>query len=100
MSNRSAKGDSSASIFIRAAYLIGAYINCTIHVQHLPRMSDWGAEVSDRLSRKYSTTLQDRKLLSAFSNRPIPLCLSQWFENPVDNFDLAIKMLNHVKCLI
>jgi hypothetical protein len=40
--NKCSKGDQSASIFIRAAYLIAAYLECNMHTQHLPRMSDWG----------------------------------------------------------
>jgi hypothetical protein len=100
MQNKFASGDLSASIFIKAAHLIAAFLECTIHVIHLPRMSDWGAEVADRLSRATSTTLQDRKLLLAFNNRPIPLCLQQWFLNPILDSSLPMNLLNHVKDLV
>jgi hypothetical protein len=99
MHTKAAKGDKSASIFIRAAYLITGYLNCNIYVQHLPRISDWGAEVSDRLSRVSSCTTQDRKLLSAFRNRPVPQCLLNWFEKPTVDFNLATSLLSHVKSI-
>lgn len=100
MQNRFSSGDSSASVFIRAIYLIAAYLECTVHVMHLPRMSDWGAEVADRLSRSASTTMQDKKLIKAFNNRPIPACLRDWFANPVSDWSLAIHLLEHVKKLV
>jgi hypothetical protein len=100
MSNRMSKGDKSASIFVRAAYLIAAYLECYLHIEQLPRMSDWGAEVSDRLSRKSSTTVQDEKLLSAFKNREIPDCLKDWFKDPKNDWQLAIRLLEHVEKLV
>jgi hypothetical protein len=100
MENRFSKGDQCASIFIRAAYLIAAYLECTLHVVHLPRMSDWGAEVTDRLSRRSTTTKQDKKLLEAFSNRKVPECLADWFRNPTSDMSLAVSLLEYVKSLV
>jgi hypothetical protein len=100
MENRCSRGDMSASVFIRAAYLIAAYLGCTIYVEHLPRKSDWGAEVADRLSRMSTTTLQDRKLLSAFKGSSLPGCLLSWLANPRLNWQLAVDLLNHVKSLV
>jgi len=99
MINRHAKGDRAASVFIRAIYLIAAYLNCTVHVQHLPRVSDWGALVTDRLSRMSTTTRQDRMLVNSFHNRPLPVSLSEWFDNPVCNFSLSVQLLEHVKSI-
>jgi hypothetical protein len=98
--NKVSKGDETASVFIRAVYLIAAYLNCAIHVEHLPRMSDFGAEVSDRLSRVRTTTLQDRKLILAFNNRKLPGCLLDWFRNPIADWELPYKLLCHVKNLV
>jgi hypothetical protein len=100
MWNGSSKGDKIASILIRAAHLIAAYLECTMHVQHLPRMSNWGAEVTDRLSRKATTTVQDRKLVKAFKLRSIPRRLSEWLENPAEDWQLAFDLLQHVKNLV
>jgi hypothetical protein len=100
MTNRMCKGDKTAAIFVRAAHLISAYLECQLHIEQLPRMSDWGAEVADRLSRKCSTTVQDKKLLGAFKNRSIPPCLESWFKNPVNDWSLAVKLLEHVEKLV
>jgi len=100
MRNKSASGDKAASVFIRAAHLIASYLGCVMHIEHLPRVSDWGAEVTDRLSRKSSTTYQDRKLISAFRNRPLPSCLHSWFSNPTSNFDMATCLLAHVRTIV
>jgi hypothetical protein len=100
MENRASKGDTSASVFVRAIYLIAAYLECNLHVEHLPRLSDWGAEVADRLSRLSSTTKQDSKLLKAFSNRDIPLCLRKWFDEPFPDWSLPFKLLEHVEKLV
>jgi hypothetical protein len=94
------KGDISASIFIRAIFLISSYLNCTLHTVHLPRMSDWGAQVADRLSRNVSSTRQDKKLVGAFHNRQIPKCLEDWFLSPCEDWDLSKKLLDHVKRLV
>jgi hypothetical protein len=100
MENRASKGDTSASIFIRALYLIAAYLECNVHIEHLPRLSDWGAEVTDRLSRRVSTTRQDEKLLRAFENRRLPLCLTEWFRNPSPDWSLPFKLLEYVEKLV
>jgi hypothetical protein len=99
MQNKAARGDASATVFIRAAFLISGYLGCMLHVQHLPRISDWGALLTDRLSRSATTTTQDRKLLNSFNNRELPQCLVNWFHNPVSDNKLAYDLLNHVKQL-
>jgi hypothetical protein len=100
MENRFSRGDVCASIFIRAIYLIAAYLECTLYVEHLPRMSDWGAEVTDRLSRLSTTTRQDNNLLRAFKPRPLPVCLVNWLQNPTEDWGIAAELLNHVKNLV
>jgi hypothetical protein len=100
MHNKCSKGDKNASVFIRATYLIAAYLGCTLHVDHLPRVSDWGAEVADRMSRRSSTISQDKKLLGAFSNRKIPQCLEQWFKEPDVDWSLPLRLLDSVKKLV
>jgi hypothetical protein len=100
MSNRMCKGDKTAAIFVRATYLIAAYLECCLHIEQLPRMSDWGAEVTDRLSRESSTTVQDKLLVKAFTNRDIPKCLQDWFKSPMTDWQLAIKLLEHVEKLV
>jgi hypothetical protein len=100
MNNRAAKGDVTASVFIRAAYLIAAYLECVLHVEHLPRISDWGAEVTDRMSRRSTTSRQDDRLLRSFGQLRLPSCLIDWFDNPITDWSLPMQLLSHVKSLV
>jgi hypothetical protein len=98
--NRQASGDEETSILVRALHLIASALACEIHIEHLPRMSNWEAMVVDRLSREKTTTSQDRRLVKSFSNRPIPKCLLRWLEKPIPNWDLSVELFNHVRCII
>jgi hypothetical protein len=98
--NRHVAGDEMASIFVRALHLIACYLECDIHVSHMPRLSTWEASVVDRLSREKTTTAQDRKLLNSFHNRDLPQCLVKWMENPTEDWNLSLSLLEHVKRLI
>jgi len=94
--NRSVAGDTCASILIRALHLISAYLGSVLHFEHLPRVLAWDAQLVDRLSRESTTTLQDRKLLRALPNRPVPNTLKTWLENPVENYDVSSDLLKEV----
>jgi hypothetical protein len=54
----------------------------------------------DRLSRKSTTTYQDKKLLKSFDNRPLPDCLVRWLENPKVDWGLGDKLLSYVQELV
>jgi hypothetical protein len=55
------KNDEYASIFIRAAHLIGAYLGSVLHLIHAPRRSSWEAITADNLSRETTTSfLEDQ----------------------------------------
>jgi hypothetical protein len=49
------KGDECASILMRSLYLISAFLGCAVHIEHIPRRSDWESEVADNLSRERTT---------------------------------------------
>jgi len=92
-----AKEDDSASIIIRAILLICAYLECRLHAEHQPRMSDWGSEVSDRLSRRATTTKNDRRLVQNWDRHSkIPPCLIEWLSNPGPDWNLARNILDFV----
>ena len=58
--NKSLKGEITASIVIRALHLISSLLGSVIHLRHVPRKSDWESNLVDRMSRKKSTSLDDR----------------------------------------
>ena len=95
--NKKTSGDVMASILIRALHVIAYYLECIVHIVHLPRKSSWDAMLTDRLSREKTTTRQDRALLSSFKLPDIPLVLKQWLESPTEDWELPMKLLYYVK---
>ena len=95
--NKHASGDVIASILIKALHLIGAYLSCQIHIEHLPRKSSWDANLVDRLSREKTTTKQDRKLLESFVLPEVPVSLMEWMKNPSEDWSLPEKLLDSVE---
>ena len=97
--NRHTTEDVTASILIRALHLISAFLGSQIHIEHLPRISTWDAELVDRLSRSRTTTSADKRLLESFRLPEIPESLSKWLLDPQDDWDLALRLLEHVERL-
>ena len=95
--NKKTSGDVMASILIRTLHVIAYYLECIVHIVHLPRKSSWDAMLTDRLSREKTTTRQDRALLSSFKLPDIPLVLKQWLESPTEDWELPMKLLYYVK---
>jgi hypothetical protein len=92
--------DTSASIFIRAIHIISSFLGSSVEVRHLPRISTPSAELVDALTRS-TTTLDIHK--EAVSNIPpavIPQVLTDWFENPQDDWSLPLSLLTYVQNLI
>jgi hypothetical protein len=90
------KNDEYASIFIRAASLIGAYLGSVLHVSHIPRRSSWETETADNLSRSHTTSFLERQILNRYVKLTFPPNLTNWLKNPTNNWDLALDLLKHV----
>jgi hypothetical protein len=97
--NRTVAKEKKAAILTRALVLLSAYLECYIHVEHLPRVEAWDAILCDRLSRERTTSLSDRTLLSHYGNVRTPSVLEKWLSNPSENWSLATDMLDYVKKL-
>ena len=69
-----------------------------VHICHLPRKSSWDVNLVDRLSRARSTTENNKRLLRSFPKPSLPICLIEWMKNPSEDWDLVLKLLDHVKC--
>ncbi len=95
--NKFSRQDNMASILVRALHMISFYVGSINYALHLPRMSTWEASMVDRMSRKSTTSEKDRNLINSFRNNPIPDCLSEWMQNPTEDWDLATKLLDHVE---
>jgi hypothetical protein len=95
--NGQVRGDETASIFIRSAKIIAAYLNTVIHVQHVKRRSCWGAELADNLSRQDTSGFIEKRALGRFEARAWLATLLKWFESPVNDWGLPFSLLEHVK---
>ncbi len=95
--NKYVKNDVLTSILIRALLLIASYLECIVHVDHLPRLSNRMARTVDRMSRESTMTYHDKELLSSFRDRRIPSVLVRWLYNPTVDWSLPITLLNYVK---
>jgi hypothetical protein len=89
--------DNSASIILRAIHIISAFLGTSVEVRHLPRMSTPSAELADALSR--STTTLDCHLAAVQHAPPaaVPAVLTDWFQNPRDDWNLPIALLTYVQ---
>ena len=97
--NRQSAGDSLANILIRSLHLLASHLACIVPIEHLLRKSCWEACVVDRLSRVSSTTAEDRQLLDSFGQPSLPSCFKEWMCNPVEDWDLPLKLLKYIeKC--
>jgi hypothetical protein len=89
--------DNSASILLRAIHIISAFLGASVEIRHLPRMSTPSAELADALSR--STTTLDCHLEAVNQAPPaaIPSQLTDWFQNPTEDWNLPITLLRYVQ---
>jgi hypothetical protein len=94
--NKQSAGDESASILIRTLHLICSALHCEVHIEHLPRVSNWQADLVDRLSRDSTTTVEDKKLLKTFEGHIFPSTLLKWMKNPREDWDLPLLLVNEV----
>jgi hypothetical protein len=60
------KNDEYASILIRAAHLISAYLGSVVHTYHTPRRSTWEAQTADNLTRFSTTSFLENQILKRF----------------------------------
>jgi hypothetical protein len=100
LQNHSCSGDKAASVLIKAITLLGALLGSAIHVEHLPRRSDWEAEMVDDMSREKTTDEYQRMMLDRFSGLDEPTVLLEWMKNPLPNWDLAREIISVVKAKI
>lgn len=98
--SRRVNNDVSASILVRALHLISNYLGCTVFVSHLPRMTTKSAVLADHLTRCSTTRSAELAAISATCQPAIPLALSEWLEDPCDDWGLAYKLLTAVQDLV
>jgi hypothetical protein len=95
-----AKNDEYASIFIRTAHLVSAYLGSVLHVIHAPRRSSWEAITTDNLSRESTTTFLENQICGRYHHLKTPKALLQWLHNPQDDWELPTNLLKHVMSIV
>jgi hypothetical protein len=91
--------DTAASIFLRAIHIIAAFLGTSVEIRHLPRISTPSAELVDALTRSTTTLDNHREIVSQAPQAVIPEILTDWLENPTEDWQLPIRLLSYVQSL-
>jgi hypothetical protein len=92
--------DNSASILLRAIHIISAFLGTSVEIRHLPRISTPSAELVDALTRSTTTLEIHKEAVKHIPPAVIPSALTDWFENPSDDWSLPLSLLSYVQNLI
>lgn len=76
---------------------MSAYLECYMHVNHLPQVLAWDTILCNRLSRECTTSASDNRLLQSSGNLQAPEVLTGWLYYPDEDWELANKMLKKKK---
>jgi hypothetical protein len=93
--NKKIKGDTCASILIKALHIIEAYLGSRIPVLHAPRRSNSVTESADNLSRERTTGILEKHMLIK-GNTVSPKVITDWLLNPVEDWTLVDRLVYHV----
>jgi hypothetical protein len=95
--NGATKLDEMASILLRSLYLMAAFLGANVHVRHVPRRSCDMSVLADNLSRKSTTTADDRKMLGEAKVSRLEGVICQWMRNPKEDWSLALSFLEETR---
>ena len=77
------KNDKSATEVLKTVQYLASFLGVTVHVDHVPRMSEPLAAVADKLSRKNENfSGKTTRILKNTLYREVFSCLTKWVENP------------------
>ena len=91
--------DISASIFLRGLHLISAFLGSSVEVRHLPRMSSDSSKLADALTRSSTTKSIHLSAVNNAPYSPIPEVLTDWINNPSEDWGLPNRLLTYVSSL-
>jgi len=89
--------DTSASILLRTIHIISAFLGSSVEIRHLPRVSTPSAELVDALTRSTTTMDCHREAVKGAPPVAIPAQLTDWFDDPRDDWNLPLALLRHVQ---
>ena len=80
------RNDRTASEVLKAAHYLASFLGVTIHVEHVPRMSNTLAEIADELSRKENSYKgRTNRILSNGIFLEVESCLTDWLKSPCES---------------
>jgi hypothetical protein len=91
--------DNTASILLRALHIISIFLGASVEVRHLPRMSTPSAELTDALTRSTTTKPYHLAAISVVPAVQIPAALTDWLNEPSEDWNLPFALLKHVQLL-
>ena len=93
---RHMKNDVLTSIVLRTLHILEAALPCKIYISHLPRASTRAAVLADNLSRKSTTSLADKQVLT-HPNPALPKLFLDWLSNPRCDWSIPLKIVQSLK---
>jgi hypothetical protein len=98
--NGYAKGDLLASSLVRALGIVAAYLECRVHVQHVPRLTTLSSIMADNLTRASTATAEVWSALVGVRTAEPPAGLWDWLSDPVLDWELGLKLVDEIKEII
>jgi len=95
--NGGIKFDETASIMVRAVYLVSEFLGATVHVLHIPRNSNYWAELVDSWTRETTTRKKDVENFGKWKGKNTSHVLTDWLLDPKEDWSLPRKLLDYVK---
>ena len=94
--NKSAKGDMSASVLVRALMVVTAFLECRLYVQHTKRNTTRESFLADCLTRDHTADKAWPDMADARVEDP-PADLWGWLEKPTADWQLGFKLIDNLK---
>jgi hypothetical protein len=95
--NGYAKGDLLASVLVRAMGIVAAYLECRVHVRHVPRMTSLASVMADSLTRASTANAQVWAAMVGTATYEPPSCLWSWLSKPFPDWDLGLTLVDYLK---
>jgi hypothetical protein len=98
--NGGCKGDRWASVLIRALHIVAAYLNITVHVHHVQRLSLAAAVMADSLTGLSTATAEVWAKTTGASIFTALELLWRWLADPTDNWNLGFELVHYLKMIM
>ena len=95
--NKSANGDLTASVLIRALHLVASYLECRIFTKHVPRQSCKASVTADALTRASTARPEVWHSVQDAEHHSAPRALWDWLRTPDINWQLGFTLIEHLK---